>query len=424
MTISFIFFVPPATNNNCYNRAGGGAVPGAGEALDPRAGSRSGGWLCGELTDRGYVSKLNLPHFYRGVTVATPGSGGPQTSAPAPFIGQEETIDRYYVDAIWDFADFELMGRYARNDVTSEYVRDLDRSYTLGPVATGLFEAYSRDEDTDDSVEIRLSSPGDFWLRGQVGYYWYDFENDQVQRNFNSFGDNYLIHPTGSEAITNTAFFGAIEVDFLSRFTFAFEGRYAKDDISRTSAPFDDDADPDTPEITLTAQDNFYSFSPRATLTWSVFEDRTLTMYGQIAEGNKPGGFNFAYFDGDADFDRVDPDDIIIQEEEATTYEIGAKGTFFGGQLSANLALFYIDWTNQAINVLRCIPDLSPALDCQENNVVENAGKSEVKGLELEMTWFPTDRQSYTLAYGFTDSTVEQYIDDEFCRPAMFRGLL
>lgn len=407
-------FIPPGGSNYCFNRAGGGIAPGAGDALDPRAGTRSPGWLCGPVEDSGFVSKLNLPNFWRGVTLSNPGSGGPQTSAPAPFIGQQETIDRYLTEFVWDMNDYELIGRYARNDVTSEFVRDLDRSYALGPLATGLFEAYSRNEDLDDSIEVRLSSPGDKRLRWQAGYYWYNFEQEQFQRNFNGFALSFLEGSRGSAEVINTAYFGSIEFDLTSTLTFAFEGRYAKDELSRTTALFDDDDDPLTPQVRLKDSDNFYSFSPRATLTWDVLADESLTGYVQIAEGNKPGGFNPAYFDGDADFTRIDRDDVLIDEEEATTYEIGLKGSLLDNKLNASLSVFYIDWTNQAINVLKCIPDLNVGIDCQENNVIENAGKSSVKGLELEMQWYPTLYQSYTLAYGYTDSRLDEYLDDEY----------
>jgi len=407
-------FVPPAANNNCFDRTGGGLTGEAGTAVDPRAGSRSGGWLCGDLNDSGFVSKLNIPNMARGVTVATPGAGGPQTSAPAPFIGLEETIDRYYAGFVWGVGEYEVTGRYARNDRDSEYVRDLDRSYALGPVATGLFEAYTHNEDLDDSVEVRLASPADGRWRWQLGYYWYDYRQETEQRNFNGFSDAWMLHPTGDQQVVNTAWFGSIEIDITEDWTFAFEGRYGKDEVSRTSPPTDLDNDPGTPDGTLTAEENFYSFSPRATLSWNILDDGSLTGYGQIAEGNKPGGFNFAYFDGDADLSRVDPADTIIKEEEAITYEIGLKGTYLDGELTANFSLFYIDWENQAINVLRCIPSLDATVDCEENNVVENAGESSVRGLELEMQWYPTDRQSYTLAYGYTDSTVDEYTDDEY----------
>jgi outer membrane receptor protein involved in Fe transport len=50
----------------------------------------------------------------------------------------------------------------------------------------------------------------------------------------------------------------------------------------------------------------------------------------------------------------------------------------------------------------------------QNNNIVDNAGKTKNYGAELETNWFPTDYQSYTLAYGFTHTELKDYIDDEY----------
>ena len=96
----------------------------------------------------------------------------------------EEDVDRYFADMIADIGDYELTVRYAHNERDSEYVRDLDRSYTLGPVSTGLFEAWTNNDEEDDSAEIRLASPGDSRLRWLAGGYWYDYQEDQYQRNF------------------------------------------------------------------------------------------------------------------------------------------------------------------------------------------------------------------------------------------------
>ena len=407
-------FVPPYIENNCFHREGGGISGGA--AIDPRAGARSGGWLCGELKDYGYPAKVNIPHMLRGVTTRPPGSPS-VTSAPASFLGMREKIDRFFVDAIADIGEYTLTTRLGHNEGTSEYMRDLDRSYALGPANTGLFEAQSRDEFDDDSLEIRFASPADREIRWQVGTYWYHWEELGDQRNFNAFGNSFRFESDGTAEVTNNAMFGDIEIDLTDDITFAFEGRYANEKTERAGP----DCKTDPKQC---ARETFYSFSPRATLTLATSDEATA--YVQIAEGNKPGGFNFAYFDGGADFSRVDPADTIIQEEKATTYEFGWKTDDFlgdGGTLKANFSVFFIDWKNQAINVLRCLPEKEggPAGDedpfstnCQENNVVENAGKSSVKGLELELNWKPTDYQGYTLGYGYTKSEVDEYIDDEY----------
>ncbi|MDP6435946.1 MAG: TonB-dependent receptor plug domain-containing protein [Gammaproteobacteria bacterium] len=411
-------FVPPALEHNCYHRQTDPlGNPDAGMPIDPRAGVRSGGWICGKLNDEGYPAKNNIPNMVRGVSTDPPGPGGVVTSAPAPFIGLREMIDRFYVDANADIGDYELTVRLAHNKADSEYVRDLDRSYALGPANTGLFEAYSRNELEDDSLEIRIASPADASVRWQAGYYWYDDFRHDSQRNFNAFGSSFLMHGIGDATTRNHAVFGDIAIDLTDSTTFAFEGRYARDKVKRFGPGCP--ADPNQ-----CANETFYSFSPRATLTTALNDNETI--YWQVAEGNKPGGFNFAYYDGGADFSRVDPADTIIQEEKATTYEFGWKSEDVlddGGSLTATFALFFIDWKNQAINVSRCLPEKPggssgmedpTSSNCQNNNIVENAGKSSVKGMELELRWSPTDYQTYTVGYGYTDAEVDEYIDEEF----------
>ena len=424
----YMYRMVPVDELNCYhNELDGrpvffGGNPDAGEPIDPRAGVRSGGWLCGELGDEGYPAKVNIPNMRRGVSTDPPGPGGVVTSAPAPFLGMREKIDRFYVDMKADIGDYELRARVAHNEGNSEYVRDLDRTYALGPANTGLFEAYSRDEYEDDSLEIRLASPQDEDVRWQLGYYWYDDVEQGNQRNFNAFGTSFMLESDGDAKVRNQAVFGDISVDLSDSLTFAFEGRYAREKTERSGPGC---GDPITDPLgQQCARETFYSFSPRATLTYQMSEDTTV--YGQIAEGNKPGGFNFAYFDGGGDFTRIDLDDTIIKEEKATTYEVGYKSEDLlgdGGTLRGTFAVFFIDWKNQAINVSRCIPEKiggaggveDPfSTNCQTNNVVENAGKSSVKGFEAEMSWLPTDYQTYTLAYGYTDAELDEFVDEEF----------
>jgi outer membrane receptor protein involved in Fe transport len=403
-------FVPPTdplSGNNCFNREAT-----TGNAIDPRAGTRSGGWLCGSLTETSaYKPVINLPNFKRGVTVRAPGSP-PLFAAPAPFIGLDETLDRYLVDVNYDFRDYTFIARYSREDRTSKYARDLDRSYALGPVATGLFEAIERDETEFDSFEYILQSPVDKPVIWSLGYYYYDQQDDSFTRNFTGFGRN-LETDNGSQSINNKAWFGSVEWQISEKWNVAFEGRYAEDEISRTSEFLEANPFVDSPEET------FYSFSPRYTLRYFVNED--VSTYFTVAEGNKPGGFNFAYFDSDADPTQANSSKAIIEEEEATTWEVGLKGSFFENRLEANVAAFYIDWENQAINVTECIPTNrdpdqggNPGFPpCEVNNIVQNAGESRVYGAEVEMSFFATEYLTLSLGYGWTDTELEEFFDAE-----------
>ncbi len=433
-------FVPPNEINNCYHRD----PDGNNKDPDRIAGTRSGGFICGPLTNEGFTNQINIPNFQRGVVTRPPSAPGRNvatgnlptlTGEPiptpklAPFLGLRAETRRLLFESNADFGEYTLTARYAHSFADSEYVRDLDRSYALGPVTTGLFEGYRNEKNNDDSIEVRLASPVDQRFRWQFGYYLYDFDQDLHQRDTNGFA-RFVITNVGKQFTNNNAFFGSFDLDIRDDWTLAFEGRYAEDEIVRISAPFEDE-DPTSPtfgdNINIVAEDTWYAFSPRITISHQVSDD--LTTYAQWAVGDKPGGFNFPYFDFD-----VGPDAFFnadgspntrpfIEAEEAKTYEIGAKGTFFDGRLTANTAFFYIDWKNQAVNVLDCIPvkptlnedgEVIAQLPCEDQNVVVNVGKSEIWGAELELNWFVTEALSLTAAYGFTDSEITGgYVDDE-----------
>ena len=421
-------FVPPNENNNCFNRA-----PGTGDILDPNgvAGTRSGGFICGPLTDSGFSNVINIPNLLRGVVTrppSTPGQNVASGNSPTPtgepiptpqgvpFLGLRAETRRFLMEMNWDIYDYALTTRYSHSFADTEYVRDLDRSYALGPAATGLFESYRNELNNDDSIEIRLGSPDDQFIRWQIGYYFFDFDQDTYQRDLNGFA-RFALTDVGKQFTRNNAIFGSIDWDIKDNLTFSFEGRYAEDEKQRVSA-IDPDPSSETFGEKLLAEDVWYDFSPRVSLTWQISED--ISTYAQWAVGRKPGGFNFPFFDFD-----VGPDAFInadgspntepfIEPEEAKTYEIGAKGTFLDGRLIANTALFYIDWKNQAVNKSTCIPLKNPLLPCETQNIVVNVGQSEVLGAELEISWFVTEALSLTAAYGFTDSEITGgFVDDE-----------
>lgn len=425
--------LPAEDTLNCFHRDTDGSI------LDPNgvAGTRSGGFICGPISNSGFRPILNIPNMLRGVVTSPVNKAGFNVSSghfptaygepipqpiPAPYIGLRTDIRRLLLQSILDIGDYSLTARYAHSFDDSGYIRDLDRTYALGPVTTGLFEAFRNEITNDDSVEVRLTSPDDKRTRWQLGYYLYDMDQDVFQRDFNGFARHVVnrslnIGDVGKQFTKNQAVFGSFDFDIREDLAFSFEGRYARDEKIRMTAP-DPDPESETFGEKIIAEDRWYAFSPRATLSYSVADN--LTTYVQWAVGDKPGGFNFAYFDLDVGPDAfVNADGSVntrpyIEEEKAKTYEIGAKGTFFDGRITANTALFYIDWKNQGVNVQDCIPTKDPLLPCENQNIVVNVGKSEVWGAELELSWSVTDALELTLAYGLTDSEITgSYTDDE-----------
>ena len=80
----------------------------------------------------------------------------------------------------------------------------------------------------------------------------------------------------------------------------------------------------------------------------------------------------------------VDPTDIVIpygaSSDEIDNYEVGLKGTWLNGKLSANLAAYLIDWSNIQVQANRRSDSIQFAT---------NIGKARSKGIEFELYAMP-----------------------------------
>ncbi len=80
----------------------------------------------------------------------------------------------------------------------------------------------------------------------------------------------------------------------------------------------------------------------------------------------------------------VNPNDLVIPDgagsDDLTNYEVGLKGLWLNGKLTANLAAYYIDWSNIQVQANR------PSDSVQ---FATNVGRAVSKGLEAEVTWRP-----------------------------------
>jgi outer membrane receptor protein involved in Fe transport len=416
----FASLLQPA--RNCY-------VPG--DPSDPKAAitdPNSPGWFCGELKPDGLRAQMNIADLREGAdsryTQDLEGTSlyaGP--AAPAPFIGTRTTTERYLGQASWSVGGWTLAGVAAANRQELESYRDLDRSPYLGPVWANVFAAGELQTWEDQSLELRATSDQDRRLRGTLGTFFYDAENLSFQREFTGFCNRVeygrpFINDQPSWTLKtdkqNLAFFGGVGVDVTDTVSVEVEARYARD----------------TPEAQaangVSAKANYYSLTPRFTVTWQARED--LNLYALAALGNKPGGFFYGYFDApvtaDATRAALTPDGsgrakAVIEEEEAWTYELGSKTQWLDGRVTANVAVYFIDWTNQAINEIDQIPwtcgDTGLATNVA-NNIIRNAGESQVVGAEFELTVAATENLLLTFNYGLADTRLEQFnslvIDD------------
>ena len=366
----------------------------------------SPGWWCGEIKPDGLRAQMNIADLREGATSTL------DTARPAPFIGTQTSTERYLAQAKLDLRGWDIAAAGTVNRQELESYRDLDRSPYLGPFVVNLFDSGELQQWDDYSVELRATSPQNKPFRGAAGAYYFAADNKSYQREFTGFCGRVefglpLINGAPSWTLKadkeNLSFFGGLDYDVAEDVTVSVEGRYARDTPVQ-KAPNG-----------ITATQSYYSLSPRVTVKWQATDD--VNVYGLVAEGNKPGGFYYGYFD--APVRRAATEAALangkarIKEEKAWTYEVGAKTQWLDRRLTANIAVYYIDWTNQAINEIDNIPwscpdhpDYNASIP---NNVIRNAGKSQVMGTEVELSLAATDNLLLTLNYGLQDTELKEY---------------
>ena len=142
----------------------------------------------------------------------------------------------------------------------------------------------------------------------------------------------------------------------------------------------------------------FTELIPRFGLSYKFNKENML--FANITKGYKGGGFNATI---------PTEDDRTYDPEHNWNYEIGAKVANASHTFSGELTLFYIDWKNQ--HITQTVPGVG--------NVINNAGHSNSKGMELSLTCRPVADFTIQVNYGYTYA---QFLDYQKSATADYSG--
>ena len=374
---------------NCY-------IPTADNNNEPWFETSSGAF-CGTIDEIGKTDQVNLPDFEGGLT-----ADGTFVEPADPGTYREQ--NRFLVEYLQEIADFEFVARASYNDDELEQKYDLDHNPYRS--LAGTFNFFINEFREDKSFELRLSTPVDRPVRAQAGVYYYDFDSKQRTRHFPGIrwltggGVDFSVWET--ETTENKAVFGGIDWDLADQWTLSLETRYAEDEKTIQSPNG------------VPAEQSFDNFTPRGTIRWTPTDDGSY--YLQVSKGNKPGDFNEAYFDDgvcpEDTIDAIENGDALVKEEEAWTYEVGAKLSWLDRRLTTNAAVYYIDWTNQGVFVTVDVPQcVGPD---QAGTAIVNAGRSRVYGLELETNFFVNEHLTVYANYAYNNAKFTRYNDEHY----------
>lgn len=122
-----------------------------------------------------------------------------------------------------------------------------------------------------------------------------------------------------------------------------------------------------------------------ATVRWRPTD--SISTYLRAASGYRPGG-------PQTNSNPPPGAPLLIDPDTVWNYEAGIKGSFLDGVLSANLAVYHIDWKDIQLN----------ALDATGVLLQTNGGDAEVDGVEVELLARPTSYLTVTANAGYTDA--------------------
>jgi iron complex outermembrane receptor protein len=139
----------------------------------------------------------------------------------------------------------------------------------------------------------------------------------------------------------------------------------------------------------MTVSRSWTAFTPKGSVEYQ-WNDSVMT-YASVSKGFKSGGFNGRALTPAEVESSFDP-------EKTLAYEVGMKGLLFDRRLRMNLAAFFTDYTDIQLTTVGASPEGAVIA------VVDNAGKAQIKGLELELLGKPASGVELNLGVGYTDA--------------------
>lgn len=146
-------------------------------------------------------------------------------------------------------------------------------------------------------------------------------------------------------------------------------------------------------------------FNPKVSLSWEPTDD--ILLYGLYSRGYRLGGPNLT------------PNNAVFntkqnyEADEVKNYELGFKSFWFDERLSVDIAAFYIDWRDM---------QLVTADDKGTFKYLDNAGDSEIKGVELSLALVPFDFINTRTTITWLDARLAEDYDPQNGRPPAQAG--
>ncbi len=283
------------------------------------------------------------------------------------------------LEANWDLGFATVTSITGYRKFEDHVISDYDASNT--PFFAG--DRSQTHEQT--SEELRLASNSGGALDYVVGLYYLDQRYGITNTQWGNLFGGATVRQVASQQNKAYAVFGQVDYHLTEQWTLTAGARYSYEDKDFTNQPagfatsqdYSDDWDDVSPKLGVS-----YRFSP------------DLMAYVQWTQGFRSGGFN-----GRAGtFTSAGP----FGSENVDSYEAGVKSDLLDGRLRLNAAAFYSKYDDMQLTV----QGMTQA--GMYESVTANAGKSTIKGAELEARLLAGDF-TFDLALGYLDAGFDDF---------------
>jgi iron complex outermembrane receptor protein len=274
--------------------------------------------------------------------------------------------------------------------IDKEFNQDVD-SAPLSILAT-----YYKPKGDEFSQELRLAGDYDN-SRWVAGVYYMDYQNKGDQ--WANAGPDFTGAPVYIRFSTvawdmhtkSWAAFGQYEYDFTEQLTGVIGARYGSEDKSfeETIASFFGDLTFTKANYGDLTKFDKGNTSYNARLNYQVNGD--LLTYVSTSRAYKAGTFNMGFIP------LADVNDIPVDQEELTSYEIGFKSDFAGGLARLNGSAFYYQYNDYQAFLFDSVT--------LSNFLFNN--DAEVRGAELELQTSPWEGWDFVLGLAYLNTAVK-----------------
>lgn len=275
-------------------------------------------------------------------------------------------------------ADFTMLANY-KERTGNRPGGDLDHFLGFNTPLLNLLDEQSEDFDRF-GVEARLTSSNDGPITWLVGVDYQSYTSDVTSDRTGTIAGPFaasaalralLRNDASTEDLTSYSAFGLIGFELSNRVDVTVEARVQSDKKDFVFERIDGDPLTDGTIPPTEFDVDSTRVLPTATINYAVSDETNL--YGRIATGYRPGGFNPSPTAGFFDQTAYDPEDIV-------STEIGVKSVqTVGDTVIRSQAAVYYSKTD----------DLQATTNLSTTNTtfsLQNVGGSEVYGAELELT--------------------------------------